>query len=301
MPEENNEFSETWAWKGPRCLAGDQCTSTVFTNSGPESTDTSNSELQPLPLTVLEPGQYQPRQGMAEDALEELTESIRAQGVIQPLVVRQLAAGRYEIIAGERRWRAAKQAGLKHVPCLVRKMTDKVASAVALIENIQRENLNAMEEAQALARLVDEFELTHQQLAESLGKSRTTISNLLRLNGLESGVRQLLLNKQLEMGHARALLALEGDVQIDAALTAVNKKMTVRQIEKLVKKMLSPPVEAKKPELSPEVEALQQRLGDKFGVSVALTQQKNGSGKLVINFEESEKLAQILAIFDEEM
>ncbi len=204
--------------------------------AAPESTDTSNSELQPLPLTVLEPGQYQPRQGMAEDALEELTESIRAQGVIQPLVVRQLAAGRYEIIAGERRWRAAKQAGLKHVPCLVRKMTDKVASAVALIENIQRENLNAMEEAQALARLVDEFELTHQQLAESLGKSRTTISNLLRLNGLESGVRQLLLNKQLEMGHARALLALEGDVQIDAALTAVNKKMTVRQIEKLVKK-----------------------------------------------------------------
>ncbi|NUY57545.1 ParB/RepB/Spo0J family partition protein [Salinivibrio sp. EAGSL] len=267
----------------------------------PESTDTSNSELQQLSVTMLEPGQYQPRQGMAEDALEELTESIRAQGVIQPLVVRQIAAGRYEIIAGERRWRAAKQAGLKQVPCLVREMSNKVASAVALIENIQRENLNAMEEAQALARLVDEFELTHQQLAESLGKSRTTISNLLRLNGLESGVRQLLLNKQLEMGHARALLALEGDVQIDAALTAVNKKMTVRQIEKLVKKMLSPPVEAKKPKLSPEVEALQQRLGDKFGVSVALTQQKNGSGKLVINFEESEKLAQILAIFDEEM
>jgi chromosome segregation DNA-binding protein len=269
--------------------------------AAPESTDTSNSELQQLPITVLEPGQYQPRQGMAEEALEELTESIRAQGVIQPLVVRQLAAGRYEIIAGERRWRAAKQAGLKQVPCLVREMTDKVASAVALIENIQRENLNAMEEAQALARLVDEFELTHQQLAESLGKSRATISNLLRLNGLESGVRQLLLNKQLEMGHARALLALEGDVQIDAALTAVNKKMTVRQIEKLVKKMLSPPVEAKKPKLSPEVDALQQRLGDKFGVSVALTQQKNGSGKLVINFEESEKLAQILAVFDEEM
>ncbi|SIO22673.1 ParB/RepB/Spo0J family partition protein [Salinivibrio sp. ES.052] len=269
--------------------------------AAPESTDTSNSELQQLPVTALEPGQYQPRQGMAEEALEELTESIRAQGVIQPLVVRQIASGRYEIIAGERRWRAAKQAGLKSVPCLVREMTDKVASAVALIENIQRENLNAMEEAQALARLVDEFELTHQQLAESLGKSRATISNLLRLNGLESGVRQLLLNKQLEMGHARALLALEGDTQIDAALTAVNKKMTVRQIEKLVKKMLSPPVETEKPKLSPEVEALQQRLSDKFGVSVALTQQKNGSGKLVINFEESEKLAQILAIFDEEM
>ncbi|WBA08645.1 ParB/RepB/Spo0J family partition protein [Salinivibrio kushneri] len=287
--------------KGLDALLATSAHAQSSTQASPESTNTSNSELQQLLVTALEPGQYQPRQGMAEEALEELTESIRAQGIIQPLVVRQVAAGRYEIIAGERRWRAAKQAGLNNVPCLVREMSDKVASAVALIENIQRENLNAMEEAQALARLVDEFELTHQQLAESLGKSRATISNLLRLNGLESGVRQLLLNKQLEMGHARALLALEGDAQIDAALTAVNKKMTVRQIEKLVKKMLSPPVETEKPKLSPEVEALQQRLGDKLGASVALTQQKNGSGKLVINFEESEKLAQILAIFDEEM
>ncbi|OOE90692.1 ParB/RepB/Spo0J family partition protein [Salinivibrio sharmensis] len=287
--------------KGLDALLATSAHAQSSTQASPESTNTSNSELQQLPVTALEPGHYQPRQGMAEEALEELTESIRAQGIIQPLVVRQVAAGRYEIIAGERRWRAAKQAGLNNVPCLVREMSDKVASAVALIENIQRENLNAMEEAQALARLVDEFELTHQQLAESLGKSRATISNLLRLNGLEPGVRQLLLNKQLEMGHARALLALEGDAQIDAALTAVNKKMTVRQIEKLVKKMLSPPVETEKPKLSPEVEALQQRLGDKLGASVALTQQKNGSGKLVINFEESEKLAQILAIFDEEM
>ncbi|ODP97286.1 MULTISPECIES: ParB/RepB/Spo0J family partition protein [Salinivibrio] len=287
--------------KGLDALLATSAHAQSSTQASPESTNTSNSELQQLPVTALDPGQYQPRQDMAEEALEELTESIRAQGIIQPLVVRQVAAGRYEIIAGERRWRAAKQAGLNNVPCLVREMSDKVASAVALIENIQRENLNAMEEAQALARLVDEFELTHQQLAESLGKSRTTISNLLRLNGLESGVRQLLLNKQLEMGHARALLALEGDAQIDAALTAVNKKMTVRQIEKLVKKMLSPPVETEKPKSSPEVEALQQRLGDKLGASVALTQQKNGSGKLVINFEESEKLAQILAIFDEEM
>ncbi|OOE57171.1 chromosome partitioning protein ParB [Salinivibrio sp. ML323] len=287
--------------KGLDALLATSAHAQSSTQASSESTNTSNSELQQLPVTALDPGQYQPRQDMAEEALEELTESIRAQGIIQPLVVRQVAAGRYEIIAGERRWRAAKQAGLNNVPCLVREMSDKVASAVALIENIQRENLNAMEEAQALARLVDEFELTHQQLAESLGKSRTTISNLLRLNGLESGVRQLLLNKQLEMGHARALLALEGDAQIDAALTAVNKKMTVRQIEKLVKKMLSPPVETEKPKSSPEVEALQQRLGDKLGASVALTQQKNGSGKLVINFEESEKLAQILAIFDEEM
>ncbi|WBA17915.1 MULTISPECIES: ParB/RepB/Spo0J family partition protein [Salinivibrio] len=287
--------------KGLDALLATSAHAQSSTQASPESTNTSNSELQQLPVTALDPGQYQPRQDMAEEALEELTESIRSQGIIQPLVVRQVAAGRYEIIAGERRWRAAKQAGLNNVPCLVREMSDKVASAVALIENIQRENLNAMEEAQALARLVDEFELTHQQLAESLGKSRTTISNLLRLNGLESGVRQLLLNKQLEMGHARALLALEGDAQIDAALTAVNKKMTVRQIEKLVKKMLSPPVETEKPKSSPEVEALQQRLGDKLGASVALTQQKNGSGKLVINFEESEKLAQILAIFDEEM
>ncbi|NGN99974.1 MULTISPECIES: ParB/RepB/Spo0J family partition protein [Grimontia] len=261
----------------------------------------NNSELQHLPLTALRPGVYQPRQDMAQEALEELAESIRAQGVIQPLVVRHLGDNQYEIIAGERRFRASKIAGLTHVPCLVRDLNDKAASAIALIENIQREDLNAMEEAEALDRLVHDFSLTHQQLAEALGKSRTTISNLLRLNGLEAGVKKLLSGRQLEMGHARALLALEGDAQIEAALVSVNKKLTVRQTEALVKKCLTPAVEKTPEPVSPELTAVQDRLTDKLGTSVSLSQSKSGSGKLVISFDQNEKLMQILAILGEEV
>ncbi|EOD78135.1 Stage 0 sporulation protein J [Grimontia indica] len=261
----------------------------------------NNSELQHLPLTALRPGVYQPRQDMAQEALEELAESIRAQGVIQPLVVRHLGDSQYEIIAGERRFRASKIAGLTHVPCLVRDLNDKAASAIALIENIQREDLNAMEEAEALDRLVHDFSLTHQQLAEALGKSRTTISNLLRLNGLEAGVKKLLSGRQLEMGHARALLALEGDAQIEAALVSVNKKLTVRQTEALVKKCLTPAVEKTPEPVSPELTAVQDRLTDKLGTSVSLSQSKSGSGKLVISFDQNEKLMQILAILGEEV
>lgn len=261
----------------------------------------NNSELQQLPLSALRPGVYQPRQDMAQDALEELAESIRAQGVIQPLVVRHIGNKQYEIIAGERRFRAAKIAGLTHVPCLVRELNDKAASAIALIENIQREDLNAMEEAEALERLISDFSLTHQQLAEALGKSRTTISNLLRLNGLEAGVKKLLSGRQLEMGHARALLTLEGEAQIEAALVSVNKKLTVRQTEALVKKMLAPAVEKAPEPMSPKLSAIQDRLADKLGTSVNLSQSKGGSGKLVISFDQNEKLMQILAILGEEM
>lgn len=261
----------------------------------------NNSELQQLPLSVLRPGVYQPRQDMAQDALEELAESIRAQGVIQPLVVRHIGDRQYEIIAGERRFRAAKIAGLTQVPCLVRQLNDKAASAIALIENIQREDLNAMEEAEALDRLVHDFSLTHQQLAEALGKSRTTISNLLRLNSLEAGVKKLLSGRQLEMGHARALLALEGEAQIEAALASVNRKLTVRQTEALVKKMLAPAAEKSSKFMSPELAAVQDRLADKLGTSVNLSQSKSGRGKLVINFDQDEKLMQILAILGEEL
>ncbi|KXF81160.1 ParB/RepB/Spo0J family partition protein [Enterovibrio coralii] len=266
-----------------------------------ESRETaSNSELQYLSLNMLQPGTYQPRQDMAPEALEELAESIRAQGVIQPLVVRQTAQ-HYEIIAGERRFRASKMAGLTHVPCLVRDLTDKAASAIALIENIQREDLNAMEEAEALEKLVQDFSLTHQQLAEALGKSRTTISNLLRLNGLEAGVKKLLLNRQLEMGHARALLALEGEAQIEAALASVNKKMTVRQTEALVKKMLTPATDKVVNSLSPEFEAIQEKLVNRLGTNVTITQAKGGKGKITINFDHQEKLLQILATMGEEV
>ncbi|WP_407331798.1 ParB/RepB/Spo0J family partition protein [Enterovibrio sp. 27052020O] len=261
----------------------------------------NNSELQHLPLTALRPGVYQPRQDMAPEALEELAESIKAQGVIQPLVVRQIDNQQYEIIAGERRFRASKLAGLTHVPCLVRELNDRAASAIALIENIQREDLNAMEEAEALNRLIQDFSLTHQQLAEALGKSRTTISNLLRLNGLEVGVKKLLSGRQLEMGHARALLALEGESQIEAALVSVNKKLTVRQTEALVKKLLSPVVEKIPEPLSDQFLAVQDRLTNKLGTKVSLSQGKGGSGKLVINFDQNEKLMQILAILDEKM
>ncbi|MFD2179082.1 ParB/RepB/Spo0J family partition protein [Veronia pacifica] len=255
----------------------------------------SDSELQYLPIQNLQPGAYQPRQEMAEDALEELAESIRAQGIIQPLVVRQLSDSHYEIIAGERRWRAAKRVGLSVVPCLVRKLDDKAASAIALIENIQREDLNAMEEAQALERLVADFTLTHQQLADALGKSRTAISNLLRLNGLEIDVKTLLLEQQLDMGHARALLALDGDNQIKAARESVSRNLTVRQTESLVKKYLSPKKTEVSAEKSPESIKVEDLFNEKFGTPVQLSQRKNGSGKLVINFEQSKQLMQILA------
>ncbi|MDD1795590.1 ParB/RepB/Spo0J family partition protein [Enterovibrio makurazakiensis] len=261
----------------------------------------NNSELQHLSLSALRPGIYQPRQDMAPEALDELAESIKAQGIIQPLVVRQLDNQQYEIIAGERRFRAAKLAGLTHVPCLVRELNDKAASAIALIENIQREDLNAMEEAEALNRLIQDFTLTHQQLAEALGKSRTTISNLLRLNGLEVGVKKLLLGRQLEMGHARALLSLEGEAQIEAALVSVNKKLTVRQTEALVKKLLTPEIEKASEPLSDDFVALQDRLSDRLGTKVSLSQGKSGSGKLVINFDQNEKLMQILAILEEKL
>lgn len=261
----------------------------------------NNNELQHLSLSSLHQGIYQPRQEMAQDALDELAESIRVQGVIQPLVVRQTGPMQYEIIAGERRFRASKMAGLTHVPCLVRELDDRAASAIALIENIQREDLNAMEEAQALNRLVVDFSLTHQQLADALGKSRTSISNLLRLNGLELSVKKMLTERQLEMGHARALLALENELQREAALITVKKQLTVRQTEALVKKMLTSPVDKPTSRAQSSFLALQDRLSDKLGAKVTLSQTKGGSGKILINFEHNDKLEQILAILGEQL
>lgn len=261
----------------------------------------SQNELQHLPLSVLQQGMYQPRQEMAQDALEELAESIRVQGIIQPLVVRQIGPEKYEIIAGERRFRASKMAGLNQVPCLVRELDDKAASAIALIENIQREDLNAMEEAQALHRLVQDFTLTHQQIAEILGKSRASISNLLRLNGLEESVKKLLLERKIEMGHARALLGLEGEAQINAAIFAVKKKLTVRQTEALVKKTLTPIVIKEKRASQASFSTLQDRLSQKLGSEVTLSQTKGGKGKIQINFEHNDALEHILAILGEQL
>ncbi|TKF68932.1 ParB/RepB/Spo0J family partition protein [Vibrio sp. F13] len=255
----------------------------------------ADGELIELAVGCLKPGVYQPRKDIAPEALEELAASIQSQGIIQPIVVRPLAHDQFEIIAGERRWRAARQAGLKQVPCLVKKVEDKAAIAMALIENIQREDLNVIEEAQALERLQNEFELTHQQVAEVIGKSRATVSNLLRLNQLENEVKGLVSNKQLEMGHARALLALEGDTQVEAANTAATKKMTVRQTEQLVKKCLKPDVEGEsKPEDTEAIE-LSRRLTEKLQANVSVTRSVSGKSKVTITLDEPHKLEQLIA------
>jgi ParB family chromosome partitioning protein len=255
----------------------------------------ADGELIELAIGQLQPGVYQPRKDMAPEALEELAASIQSQGIIQPIVVRQVNSGQYEIIAGERRWRAAKQAGLKRVPCLVKKVEDRAAIAMALIENIQREDLNVIEEAQALERLQDEFTLTHQQVADVIGKSRTTVSNLLRLNQLELKVKRLVADKKLEMGHARALLALEGEQQIEVALQVANKQMTVRQTEQLVKKCLAPQNEQKGQQEDTEAMQMSHKLSQMLDAKVSLVRSASGKAKLTISIDEPHKLEQLIA------
>ncbi|MDF2179716.1 ParB/RepB/Spo0J family partition protein [Aliiglaciecola sp. CAU 1673] len=257
--------------------------------------DITRGELQKLPVEFLQPGKYQPRKDMSPEALEDLASSIRAQGIIQPIVVRKVAENKYEIIAGERRWRASQMAHLDVVPCLIKDVPDEAAVAIALIENIQREDLNAMEEAQALQRLLTEFELTHQEVAEAVGKSRATVTNLLRLNHLNDDVKLLLEYGDIEMGHARALLALEGDSQNEAARTVVAKGMTVRDTEKLVKKYLEP-TPAKSPvKLDPDIKRLESKLSENLGAVVTIAHTPKGKGKLVINYSSLDELDGILA------
>ena len=260
-----------------------------------EAVASQNSELRKLPIEFLQPGKYQPRKDMSPEALEELASSIRSQGVIQPIVVRLVSTDKYEIIAGERRWRAAQLAQLDVVPCLIKDVPDEAAVAIALIENIQREDLNAMEEAQALDRLMKEFELTHQEVAEAVGKSRTTITNLLRLNNLNDDVKLLVEHGDIEMGHARALLALEGESQSDAAQIVSGKALTVRDTEKLVRKILEP-AEPKPPkEIDPDVKSLVNKLSDNLGAKVSIDHNAKGKGKLVINFNDLDQLDGILS------
>ncbi|WP_413401021.1 ParB/RepB/Spo0J family partition protein [Pseudoalteromonas sp. KJ71-7] len=254
----------------------------------------SNSELQKLPIEFLHSGKYQPRKDMSEEALEELASSIRSQGIIQPIVVRPVAHNSYEIIAGERRWRAAQIAKLDFVPCIIKDVPDEAAVAIALIENIQREDLNAMEEAIALNRLLNEFELTHQQVADAVGKSRTTVTNLLRLNNLNNDVKILLEHGDIEMGHARCLLALEGEVQSDAARLAVAKALTVRETEKLVRSILEPAPAKEVIEKDPDVKQLEQQLADNLGAKVEINYNKKGKGKLVISYTNLDELDGIL-------
>ena len=252
-------------------------------------------ELQKLPVEMLQPGQYQPRKIMTDDALEELASSIRAQGIIQPVVVRQIGKDKYEIIAGERRWRASQLAQLDVIPCLVKDIPDEAAIAMALIENIQREDLNAMEEATALQRLMKEFKLTHQQTADAVGKSRTTVTNLLRLLTLTEPCRVMLERGDLEMGHARALLALTSTEQSTVARTVVAKGLTVRETEKLVRRHLSPVQSSeKKPAVDPHIEQLERNIADKIGASIKIDHGQKGNGKISIQYNSLDELDGIL-------
>ncbi|HDO1313943.1 ParB/RepB/Spo0J family partition protein [Aeromonas veronii] len=258
---------------------------------------TNQGELRKLPVEWLQSGKYQPRKDMSQDALEELANSIRAQGVIQPIVVRPLGEQSFEIIAGERRWRASQLARLEVVPCIVKDVPDEAAVAIALIENIQREDLNAIEEAVALQRLLTEFELTHQQVAEAVGKSRTTVTNLLRLNQLNDDVKRFVEHGDLDMGHARALLALSGQAQSELAKLVAQKGLTVRDTEKLVQKALEPAKARVEPARDPQIGYLERQLAEKIGNQVQLQPSKRDSGKLVISYENLSDLDRILGYF----
>ena len=245
---------------------------------------------------MIERGQYQPRVDMHQDSLQDLADSISAQGVVQPIVVRAVGEGRYEIIAGERRWRASQLAGLHEIPAVVREVDDRDAIAIALIENIQREDLNPLEESRALDRLIKEFDLTHEQAAEAVGRSRAAVSNLLRLLDLEDDVKTLVEQGELEMGHARALLALSGKKQLEAARQVINRGLTVRATEGLVKS-LQRPAPAKPPKASKDVniQRLETDLSDTLGARVAVRQGRGGKGKLEISYNSLDELDGILA------
>ncbi|WP_439886901.1 ParB/RepB/Spo0J family partition protein [Pseudomonas sp. MBLB4123] len=261
-----------------------------------EAVQTDRQELQHLPLELIQRGKYQPRRDMDPTALEELAQSIKAQGVMQPIVVRPIDGGRYEIVAGERRWRACHQAGLERIPAMVRELPDEAAIAMALIENIQREDLNPIEEAVALQRLQQEFQLTQQQVAEAVGKSRATITNLLRLIGLPEEIKTLLAHGDLEMGHARALLGLPVEQQVEGARHVVARGLTVRQTEALVRQWLNAkekPVEKVKPD--PDISRLEQRLAERLGSPVQIKHGQKGKGQLVIRYSSLDELQGVLA------
>jgi len=253
------------------------------------------TEINHLPVDLIQRGKYQPRRDFEPEALQELADSISAQGVIQPIVVRPLDDTRYEIIAGERRWRAAQLAGLDTIPVVVKNVGDEAAIAMALIENIQRENLNAIEEAFALRRLQEDFGLTQQETADAVGKSRASVANLIRLIGLNEDVKTLLTQKRLDMGHARALLVLGGQQQSQIAHMVAQKQLSVRQTEALVKRLTTaperPPVNVK---TDPNISSLERSLCDQLGAAVSIQHGSKGGGKLIIKYSSPEELDGIL-------
>lgn len=258
-----------------------------------DSEENNQDTLQKLKLDQLQPGKYQPRTHMDQESLIELAESIKSQGIMQPILARALIAGNYEIIAGERRWRAARLAGLTEVPVLVRVVADEAALAMSLIENIQRENLNPLEEATGIQRLINEFDMTHQLAAEAVGRSRSAVSNLLRLLNLAPPVQELLMHNQLDMGHARALLSLPNAGQITTANEIVGKGLSVREAERLVQRQQRPDAKSK-PKPDRDILRLQEDLAEKLGAVVTLKAQKKGRGKLIINYDSLEQLDSII-------
>jgi len=252
-------------------------------------------ELKQLPLDVLQRGKYQPRTQMDKHSLEELAASIKAQGVVQPIVVRAVSGSNYEIIAGERRWRAAQLAGLQTIPAVIRRVPDEAAIAIALIENIQREDLNPVEEAGALQRLIDEFGMTHQRVAEAVGRSRAAVTNLLRLLSLNGELRGWLESGRMDMGHARALLALDGPRQIQAAREVVERGLSVRETEEMVRRLLERGSTRKsKRSTDPDVRALQQKLAEKLGAKVKIRHGRGGKGQVTIFYQSLDELDGIL-------
>ncbi|CAL1240329.1 ParB/RepB/Spo0J family partition protein [Candidatus Methylocalor cossyra] len=251
-------------------------------------------KLRTLPIERLQPSRFQPRKDMDPVRLQELADSISAQGIVQPVVARALADDRYEIIAGERRWRAAQLAGLHDLPVIVREVSDQAALAIALIENIQREDLNPLEEAEALQRLLDEYGMTHQQLADAVGKSRATITNLLRLNELHPEAKRLLLQGALEMGHARALLGAEFSAQGEIARKVAARKLTVRATEALVQRLREAGNGPKGPAKDPDIRRLEESMTARLGATVTIRPGKKGGGQLIITYDSLDQLEGVL-------
>lgn len=263
----------------------------------PPTTAEKDGDLKNIPVDLIQRGKYQPRTDMHEEALEELANSIKRQGVMQPIIVRPISSDKYEIIAGERRWRATQIAGLDSIPAIIKPVGDEAAIAMSLIENIQRENLNPIEEAMALKRLQDEFELTQQEVADAVGKSRASVTNLIRLIGLSIDVRRMLEHGDLEMGHARALLSLPDIQQSEAARTVVGRGLSVRQTESLVRRLIAKggsPGGAEK-QLDPDIKNLEENLADKLGAKVMIQHTAKGKGRLVLKYNSLDELEGILS------
>ena len=264
--------------------------------SGNEAADNTAESLQNLEIAKLQPGKYQPRTNMDQVALAELAESIKAQGIMQPILVRPVDGGRFEFIAGERRWRAAQLAELTEVPVLIRNVADEAALAMSLIENIQRENLNPLEQALGIQRLINEFDMTHQTAGEALGNSRSTISNLLRLLNLSAPVQEMMMQGKIDMGHGRALLPLNAAQQIKIANVIAQKQLSVRETEKLVNQLEHPAVKKIKKD-DRDLLRLQEDVSGRLGAQVAIKPKKNGQGNIVIHYTSLDQLDDILSKF----